>query len=355
MMAGNEVHPRTPGHGPGRRGRSAAPPRALLLSLLITSGCATRPPAADVPATERAAARRHRDLPADPTATLIPERISARLWLVVLPLHAPLESAWACVGREGVAPEVAILWQANGIRVGTLDRSRVAEFNERLGPAIATRAIILYGDHHFTPQHVAPRLPPSTTLQLVASHGAAPRPRSLAGGRLQLIARVFPGPDHGARFEVCPHHHVRKPRLRPRSPLDTALDGTIFESLTLSCRLTVDRLLVLGLERPATAPEDVPDIDAGDGAANASPEQSSDAQTTDTGTDGQTTDTGTDAQSTDTGTDARTTDTGTDTQSTDAEPMIPDIAPHLGRFLFTASRLNRPVQLLLVVELPDTP
>ena len=269
-----------------------------------------------------------------------------RLWCISLPMAASLDKAWQMMATEGVAPALIEMWRANGVRLGTIEAVKGAAFMKALGPVSGVETRLIHGSPHYAPQSFSPPLRQRVGITLTETNGQV-TPITLRPGRLQLLVKLDRRPDEGLNLSVVPHHHVPTRTLLPRSPLETALDGRIFEDLAATVDLHPDRLLLIGLYLPTPGPAIPVKSAAPEGESGSSEAAPNAAQNTQGEARDRTPSGGSQPGS--------TLPNGADQSQPAARPPAPgppiDLPASLGRYLLTASRLGRPIQMILVIEL----
>ena len=337
--------------------RAVTTAAAIALSAGVSSCVRPAPPNDNLP-----------DLPSvrsrltDPMVSLLAAEPPPRLFIhrMTWPLSASLDPLWELIETDALPDALAALWQANGMRLGTIDASRLPELGHVFDRADRITTTMLVGTRHFAPQPTSPPLRRPVQIDLVERF-EDPKRISVARGRMQWLIRAQGGDDGQVHLELVPHHHVKKFSLMPRSPLQTQQDGRTFDDLRLTTVMRPDRLLVMGLYLPPSA----------------QPELESEAQETSLANEGQAE---TDKQLQDCeDSDRRASDSrsleekigvrvsnlvsGSENGSEEdgaeealasaTEPTGPaasvEIPAHLGRLLFTASRLNYPLQTVVVI------
>ena len=181
------------------------------------------------------------------------DKARARITEVYLPLDVSLESAWVMVDEDVFPAVTRGVWRSNGMRVGLLHESQLGPFLEELPPTIEEREKAFVGYDQRSPLRRSPRIAATLYADLTVPP-FAPKREFVRGHRLQLLAALQPS-GNATRVELTPQHHVPRMTLRPREPLEKALDGRIFEELSVPLVVPGDRFLVLGLYRdPARLP-----------------------------------------------------------------------------------------------------
>ena len=223
-----------------------------VLSIAVAAWCAgcassASGPAADLPSIQ--AIKPDPDRLGPQAGALPAAKGVAAFQMIELPLHQPVDRAWALVD-EGAFPAITRgAWNANGLRIGLLDRSKVRKFVEALPTAFGVRTEQMLGSSHPLPVLQTPRVRGVVTLNLTVPPMAMQK-ETVTGGRLQLLARMERDGRAGLVLDLLPHHYVPQLSLKPRSPLEKELDGRIFHELGVRAAVPPTHLLVVGLYRP---------------------------------------------------------------------------------------------------------
>ena len=264
-------------------------------------------------------------------------RVNALVEQLDVPLKQPLHEAWSMVD-ESVLPRVSRgVWQANGLRIGTLDSDEVDRFLNVLPRTLATHRRRIIGTKHPTPLRRTDRLRRAYTLDMTVP----PRPvkeASVRGGELRLLARMSVGRMNQVQLDLLPHHFKREFSVRPRHPEKAALDGRIFNELGVSLDLTRDKVLVLGLHRDWPNEEDIKEAQQENQQEQRLAEMKQSA-------DG----------------DAQQDGDEEDESADNAPPPRPETIPqrfgepptlpyHLGRALMTMQRANQEAQVIMLIS-----
>jgi hypothetical protein len=265
----------------------------------------------------------------DPYPTLHPPQPVALYQRRTLPLTTNLDELWKLTSTDSLANETVELWRANGMRVGVMKVEQVKAMQAAMAEYTGVGDGFFPMSKYYSPLYTAPRLAGPTAIKLI-EQPETPRRIVLTGGRVRFLVKLRRDEDDRVMLDLVPQHHRREKTLTPRSPLETILDGVVFESLKLTTELRTDRLVLIGLDLPPP-PEDEP-----------APESVEPADTDENDS-------------------ARSDDSGTppdaDEPDKDAPPAAPaqppkiDVPFHLGRILLTASRVRRPLQLVFVFGL----
>jgi hypothetical protein len=176
---------------------------------------------------------------------------------IALPLDASLASVWELINETALPRATRAAWQANGLRLGLLNKNKVAEFKQGLPDLLGHRFSTLYTTRHPSPMIDSPplRQPYRAT---VAFQDQANRVQRLTGGRMQMLVKAQR--DSAGRLFVyfTPHHYKRQLSVKPRDPLEKQLDGTVFNELTIRLPAPRRQYILLGLHRPAPPEESEP-------------------------------------------------------------------------------------------------
>ena len=298
----------------------------------------------------------------DPMASLSAAEPPPRLFIhrVTWPLSASLESLWELVETDGLPNGLPALWQANGMRLGTIGASRLLELGRLFDRADRITTTMLVGARHFAPQPTSPPLRRPVQIDLIERF-EGPERISIARGRMQWLIRAQGGDDGQVHLELVPHHHFKKFSLTPRSPLQTQQDGRTFEALGLTTVMRPGRLLVMGLYLPAPVqpePELEPQetLPAHEGQAETDKQSHGHEDPDRPASGGQSLEEkiavrvgnlvpGSENGLEEDGAEAALPSV---TESTGPSASV-EVSAHLGRLLFTASRLNHPLQVVVVI------
>ena len=252
---------------------------------------------------------------------------------ITLPLATRLEELWALTSTDPLADEKVALWRANGMRVGVMKAEQVKAMQEAMVGYTGVETGYFTMSKYHSPLYTAPPLGGPVAIELV-DQSDVPRRVVLNGGRVRFLVKLRHDENDRAMLDIVPQHHLRKRRLTPRSPMETVLDGVVFESLKLTAELRADRLVLIGLELPPP-PGDGSQEESTEGEPTAKPVGSADTNGNDSGSSPgfSTSD-----------------DKGAQTAMPARRPKI-DVPFHLGRVLLTASRARRPLQMVFVFGL----
>lgn len=251
-----------------------------------------------------------------------------------MPLNFSLDASWAAVDEKAVPMLMHGMWQTNGLRIGILHAEQAQAFAQALPPILGESRAKLYTAHYPTAVRSTPRLIDPVTVDLTAPP-RSPTIYRARDGRLQLLARIGRDGTGQAWLELTPHHYKPKADLIPRSPLEKALDGRRFDTLSAMLPLSPDTAVVVGLHRPWPEAEEAmdPGDEAAPGSENATENTASQEQPT---------------------TPAEPADQPSDINN-QKPPSPPAIANHLGRSLMAGERAGKPTQMLLVISIIEEP
>jgi len=236
------------------------------------------------------------------------------------PADDSLDAAWSVVDENVAAPVIVQAWRANGLRVGILEEASLEAFTQNLPPALTTRRGQVATERDDpSALHRSPPLTQPLTVDVTVPP-LAPRHETIARGHVQILAKLSREDSPGAIMlaELMPHHHLeRTTLLRQRQPHEKLLDGRIFEELTLPLTLQPTDRVVIGLYRKLTEP---------DMGVTEETEESEDKEEADEAED--------------------------DAAVDDLETVLPW---DMGRQLLTGRRMQRHVQVLLVISFEPPP
>lgn len=256
--------------------------------------------------------------------------MTAEAWRIELALDAATHEAWALTGTVGLPEPILERWHRNGLQIGHLDTEAWPDFEAQLPPIQNTRrANIFASSKHPHPLYTSPPLTKPIRVESTDPDESGQRDDSILiqRGQCQLLLETNDGAA-GKINTLTPYHHrprliVPLPKLNPNDHITQTgiLHGTIFHRLAMPTAAARDRLLVVGLYRPPAEPAE---------------SQTEDGEPEDPAT-----------------TNESPTNAGEpdqhEPQSTPPEPL----PYHLGRQLFTARRLGRPIQILLLIRIPQ--
>lgn len=253
---------------------------------------------------------------------------------VDFPLGADTEAAWRQTDAAALPGLTAGVWSVNGMRIGVLRPEDREAFTKAM-PEVYT----------VSEQQIATGSLPATlvrssrlTREVLVDLTVPParvETQPVRGGHVQLLVRTARGPEDpaaGRVIEVIPHHHRPRETVLPRSPLETQLDGTVFDRLTLRAQLPAGTLLVIGLD-----PSQLPEEGAGDAdAAGDAVEGEGAGDQAGTGAGGDTP--------------ADEGEAPVDPGLAEAELFVEARPDHLGEALLTGVRLRQPTQVMLFLS-----
>lgn len=190
----------------------------------------------------------------DPAALPRSQTVTSEIRWLELPLELTLQEAWAEVD-ETVLPEVSrLVWNANGLRVGVLQRSNRGAFIDKIREVKSARRAMHQGGTFPSPIRASPKLNADFFIDLTRP-GTEARMVTVNRGKFQLLA-AFEPVGGGSRVALTPHHYKREVSLYPRNPLRKALDGRIYDELGVDLVVDTNSILVIGLHRPPNIPEE---------------------------------------------------------------------------------------------------
>ncbi|MCC6683209.1 MAG: hypothetical protein IT445_20120 [Phycisphaeraceae bacterium] len=164
---------------------------------------------------------------------------------IALSLEQPTDPAWEAVDEQAFPAVTRSVWNANGLRLGLIQRNRLRDMIEKLPPAASVgNERVLAGDHPVAVRR-SPPLAGVVTVDLTIPPMAV-QEEQITGGRAQLLLDV----NAGQTLRLSPHHYLPQVSLLPRNVLEKELDGRIYHELALSAGLGPQDVLVLGLYRP---------------------------------------------------------------------------------------------------------
>ncbi len=170
---------------------------------------------------------------------------------VSLPLEAPTERAWDQTTPVGLNPSAVQAWNANGMRLGVLKADGWAAFSQALQDATGRRQTRIKVSQQRVRLLASPVYAGVAEFEVVGADGAAQTHR-FAKGRCQLLGRVVEQPDGGATLELVPHYFQSRVSLEVRPPQERAMDGVLFDAMSVGVTLPTQGVLVMGLD-PRTA------------------------------------------------------------------------------------------------------
>jgi len=293
-----------------------------------------------------------------------------------IPLDVSIDDAWAVIDQDAFPAMTRGAWQANGLRIGLLAEDKIEAYAGHMPDVLGITESQLYAGPHPIAIASSNRLASSTLVDIDLT--LPPRPpqfESVRGGgdsRLQILARLEV--DDGKTFvTLIPHYYKPEPLgLVPRDPLETELDGRVFEELAVRIELTQDRLVVVGLYWPwdlVDQPIEQDDRDQESNTNNAALSHASIGGSQGGTTSGVDHDpaappthlraTIPDRPDIDDASDDKAVETGIDEElepqpevQTQPVRVATQLPFHFGRVLFTGSRARMPVQMILLISLP---
>jgi len=227
----------------------------VIVCALMTVGCES-PPEPLPPVHPK-----NPDAVAPPTSHLPVSLALINIQRIALPLDLPTDPAWEVIDENAFPQITQSVWNANGLRVGLVSRSKLEAMAKALPQAQGVQNSRTLGSDHPTPVRRSPRLRGVVTVDLTIPPMSV-REQQITGGHVQLLMHL----DRNGSFYLVPHHHVLQTTLLPRSALEKELEGQVFRELSIGTRLNGQDVLAVGLYRPwplmaaeeQTPPEDEP-------------------------------------------------------------------------------------------------
>jgi len=233
-----------------------------------------------------------------------------------MPLNASTELSWALTDQQGLDPAMVDAWRTNGLRIGFLKAIDYESFVQALPPGHPPRNRQMIITQSPAACTAAPKHKHGSVVRLTLPPAQRPTTLPVGPGRFQFLAQLVQGPHDTAALRLTPHHYQPRTTVRPRLPQDKIQDGLVFHRLALSIPVSGESWLVIGLYTPqATPPPDENDADP-----QPDPATTQEPATTQPATPPNT--------------------------AKSADYILPN---HLGRALLTASRFNKPIQMVLIV------
>ena len=252
-----------------------------------------------------------------PTRAALAQRMLVTITRLDLPLEQPLNGLWDIVDEQAIAPLARGVWNRNGLRMGVISLDQWEPLHAQLPEIYATQTTQLLASAHPTPIRSSPRLRQPVRIDLTIPPMTV-RETQAQRGRLRLLLNTIYEADAPGLLQFMPHHYVPRSTLLPRDPLEKELDGQLFHDLAIRLQARPDRVIVIGLYWPWVASTDV-------NAANPYPAEP---------------------------------DPQADTADVVQPPLVPSLEPtalpnHLGRSLFTSTRLRRKLQAILLISIAE--
>ena len=248
-------------------------------------------------------------------------RALAELTRLDLPLmDQSIDEAWQLVDDSGLDPSIVAAWRANGLRVGFLQRVQWKAFVEGLPQAVNARVERFLVDGRQTMLLASQPLSQKIDITLPGLLGDTLQ-QLLSHGRLQFLIRLITTTGTMEPvIEITPQHYVPQPSLEPRTEQQKLLDGHVFDRLSLQAKLSPGTLLLIGPDLPMQSTS-LPEV---------SEVNTADAKATDDGQESEG-------------------ESETEARPTKEKKPSLILPNHLGRWLLTALRVGRPVQMVVVV------
>lgn len=255
------------------------------------------------------------------------DQIAATLYTAQLdvPLNESTAPAWALTDEHGLDPAMIDAWRANGLRIGLLKATHYEQFVQALPPGHPPRNRQTTLTENPVACTTAPKHKDSPNIRITMPPAQRPSTLRVGPGRFQFLAQLEQGPNGGAKLRLIPHHHHPQPTIQPRLPQDKVQDGLVFHRLALSASIDSESWLVIGL--------DTPDTPGSPDSRQKPPLDESDMDT----------------PTTDPTAGEEPATTPPTTQPSAPKAINYALPNHLGRALLTASRFNKPIQIVLVV------
>lgn len=172
-----------------------------------------------------------------------------------IPLDQPTDDAWTMINEQVVPPVTRGVWRGNGLRIGLLPRDQLDTYSKVMPQPVAFSRMQINRSTQPTPIIETPTL--RSSLRFKTDLTQLPRPRKIEfikGGNnstLRLLARIETLPDGQHTLILTPQHHIpSRLNLIPRDPFDKAMDGRVYDELSLRVTLSKDQIAVVGLHWP---------------------------------------------------------------------------------------------------------
>lgn len=184
-----------------------------------------------------------------------PKGVYAVIRRADVPLDESTDEAWSIVNEQVVPPVTRGIWRGNGLRIGLLQRSQLDQYSEAMPTPVALSRTLMNRSAHRVSVLETPRLRGDLRFQMDLTR--PPRPRvieALQGGdqsTLRLLAQIQTQDDGTHTLVLTPQHYIPSPlNLIPRDPLQRAMDGRVYDELSLRVTLGKDQIAVVGLHWP---------------------------------------------------------------------------------------------------------
>ncbi|QDU33010.1 hypothetical protein KS4_10490 [Poriferisphaera corsica] len=200
----------------------------------------------------------------------------AQVSRITLPYARSLDQSWNIIDESTIPPITRAMWQNNGLRVGLIPKSELATLLDSLPGIINNYDTEIAATSYPLPVRASARIREPITLDL-NTPPYTNNTKSLSKGKLQLLAQLVNNKNNKASLQLTPHHYLPKTTLEEqieairrqrlyqqrynitenanlpislRSPLESALDGIIYDDLSLTVHIPQDQFLVVGLHWP---------------------------------------------------------------------------------------------------------
>ena len=252
-------------------------------------------------------------------------RVEAMIRVVALPLDQRLNEVWDHVDRDVLPGVTQRVWRENGLRVGVVGGQALSQMVKAMPQPVAQEYTRMIGSERRQPIHTGPKLTAPVTLNTAMPNEPARRVR-LRGGRARLLARMRPRPDRPGSviLSLTPHHYEPRLSVKPRPATEQALDGRIFDDLSVRFAVPTGHFAVIGLHRPSASPLKNHDAAGGEAQRESGNDMANGAAT-------------------------QPDEANDKTDKTD-EPRQASGAPRFGEGLLTRRHAGGPVQELLLVS-----
>jgi hypothetical protein len=329
---------------------------ALVVVTIAMGGCGAfedRETLADLPSLAQIDSRIPRNW-GGPTPGGSPPQAKLYVRQLALPIDYSLDEAWSVTNRGFLPRATRGAWEENGFRIGLLPKSQVAKFKERLPSPLDSRLTTMYAAGHAAPMMDTPQLNQPYQARVPLEGDRQGGVTRLRGGRIQLLAKAQTDTTGQVYVHFTPHHYKPEISIKPRGPMAKELDGRVFEELSIRLPRPRNQYLVIGLHRPQLRP---------DSGTFKPPQPDTDQSKASEGSDssGEQDGSGGDAETppwAQANGESGAGDGGAGGGSKQAEEDGPEkvenplqVPPVMGRALFTGSKLGRPRQLLLVIDI----
>ncbi|MCC6580181.1 MAG: hypothetical protein IT440_07035 [Phycisphaeraceae bacterium] len=227
------------------------------MATLMLGSCAQAPPAGDAarPATSplpRLDLDRYREPVSATGNAAIESPVAISAMILELPQPSDdVEQLWSQLdGEAALAPQQAAL-HSNGLRAGWLSSDRMILLQPLLAKTISiTRQQMLLQPR--TPVSAWETSPnPAAFRCLAYDDGLGVRSRPLSGGRLRWLLQLVTRDAKETVLQLAPQHHIRFDTFKPRTFMETQLQGVVFDAAGITWKLSARQALVVA-PRPVT-------------------------------------------------------------------------------------------------------